>query len=607
MPTVIPVIAKFILWLVLVISLAACSSRLQRASSQDAAELSAVQFARVEAAIRSLPLPLYKVLADRQLYSLASAVPSAVDGYSAIGLSADVLDHQTVADEVLQRTILLQFFRTRGDQLNLFCQDSQACQAQSERSRQLKRFFSGYGLLSGETAMQLSDNQMWLEAYALHATEYFTDPRYRCKRPLAASVLEAAWGYRRAANTCNDLVPFMVAEGESATTIRWINPARVYAVHLLFAGSTGNSMSRFGHVTLRIVMCAKDRVVVDQGCEEDLLDHLSLGFKANIDELDLSVWKGIQGGYAMKLYAKSFIDTYREYSIDEFRDVYSVPLLLTEQDKQLLVAALAEIHWSYRSDYHFFTQNCATEVQWLLNSLSFARQTSTVDFFHNQRYRPDRLFADAKSSARFKGEVLANLTTAEQQGYYFPSTEKYYQLAVDSIAETFSTAANTDARADNPQEWFQKSARERAEYWLKPALERSQHKTYTGHAALVLEGWVARKLRRKLLAGLTSYYASIFQAVINDDRLLTEPERIMLTDCVDAVKTADNAGTSRDGIPQDNPQIAANACDVKNEQLVALMRRLFETFPIATEQRNSINELTDTLENIRIINAAMGS
>lgn len=603
MPSAIQSVVRSVLWLVLVITLAACSSREQQAGIRADSRLSAAQLSRVQAAIRSLPLPLYKVLSARQLYSFASPVPVAADGYPAIGLSADLLNNQMLTDEALRRAILLQFFQARGDELNLFCQNRQACQTQGERNTSLRQFFNGYGVLG----QQGKNDQTWREAYALHATEYFTDQRYHCKRPLAASVLEAAWGYRRENSPCTERVPFMVAEGESSSAIRWIDPARVYAVHLLFAGSTGSSMSRFGHVTLRIVLCAKDRTVVDQGCEEDLLDHLSLGFKANIDELDLSVWKGIKGGYPMKLYAKSFIDTYREYSIDEFRDVYSLPLVLTEQDKTLLVAALAEIHWSYRSDYRFFTKNCATEVQWILNSLSFARQTSATDFFHNQRYRPDKLFADAKRSTRFRGEVLINPTTAEQQGYYFPSTEGYYQLAVNSIAGTLPITANTDTHVHTPQEWFQKSARKRAEYWLKPAIERSQRKKYTVHAALVLEGWVARKLRRKLLSGLTYYYASIIQSVINDDRLLKTAEIKMLADCVDAINSTDNAGARHDGIPQYEPKITLSACDVKDEQLVALLRRLFEAFPVDTEQRNSIKELTDTLENIHTINAVMSS
>lgn len=590
-----PALARLVLGLLLGLSVAACSSTSQRQERLDA-ELSAPQLARVTTAIRALPQPLSRLLDDRQLYHLATVAPSD----SLIRLDPQLLDNPATPDAALQRVILLQFFRGQADQLDLFCQAS-GCPAQAQRKLQLAQFFQDEGL----SPQARGQRPALPETYALHASEYFLDPLYRCKRPLVAHVLETAWSYQRAGQPCNQQVPFLVAEGEGGNQIRWIDPARVYAVHLLFAGSTGNSMSRFGHVTLRIVQCAKERKVVDQGCEEDLFDHLSLGFKANIDELDLSLWKGVNGGYAMKLYAKSFIDTYREYSIDEFRNLYSLPLALKPQDKQLLIAALAEVHWSYSTDYRFFTQNCATQVQWLLNSVAAGGSSTAPLIFPDKHYRPDHLFEAAQRSPHFRGQALSNLQTAEQQGYYFPSTEGYYQRAVDNIALTLAASAKPTART--PQEWMAQGARVRGAEWLTPALAQATSKQYTGHAALVLEGWVARKLRRKLLSGLTYYYGSIFQSVIEDDQLLKPSDKQLLADCVTAIKTADSAGMNAAGIPQAVPHVSSNVCDVQDEQLVALMRRLFETFPVDAEQRNSINELKDTLQNIHNINAAMSS
>ena len=149
MPSAIQSVVRSILWLVLVITLAACSSREQQAGIRADSRLSAAQLSRVQAAIRSLPLPLYKVLSARQLYSFASPVPVpvAADGYPAIGLSADLLNNQMLTDEALRRAILLQFFQARGDELNLFCQNRQACQTQGERNTSLRQFFNGYGVL----------------------------------------------------------------------------------------------------------------------------------------------------------------------------------------------------------------------------------------------------------------------------------------------------------------------------------------------------------------------------------------------------------------------------------------------------------------------------
>lgn len=594
-----PAFGKTLLWLLLMLSVAGCSSWSGRSGDSDASgrELSAAEFARVEAAVRFLPGPLQDALVHQDMYRVATgARSSSVDEYRLIRLSPESLGNDAVTDEALQHAILLQFFNQRVDQLDLFCQGRTTCRELEVKKQQLARFFSQrYSARPGDESLG--------ERYARQASDYFVDDQYHCKYPLVARVLESVWDHEFAAPPCNPLVPFLVSEGEGASEVRWVDPARVHAVHLLFAGASGSSMSRFGHVTLRIVQCAKERRVVDQHCEEDLFDHLSLGFKANIDELDLSLWKGVKGGYAMKLYAKGFMDTYREYSIDEFRALYSLPLVLAEPDKRLLIQALSEIHWSYTADYRFFTRNCATEVQWLLDTLAEARQPSAQAFFPGKRYRPDKLFADARGSTAFRAETLANLTIAEQQGYYFPSAEPYYQVAVDSIA----SALPPDASARTPQAWLARSARTRGADWLKPALARSDRKAHTGHAALVLEGWVARKLRRQILADLTLYYATVFQALIADEHVLRGSEKQLLLECVNAIKVADTAGSSAGGIPQAPRDVAPSLCNVKDEQLATLLRRLFETFPVSAAQRRNIDELTDTLDNIKAVRVALDS
>ena len=598
----VPVFGKILLWL-LMLSLAGCSSWPSRGGDPgtNGRGLSVAEFARVEAAVRALPGPLHAALDHRELYRVVTEpLPSAVGPYPLIRLNPESLGTGAVTDEALRRAILLQFFGQRVDRLDLFCQGRTTCRELEVKQLQLERFFSRrYSARSGAESLG--------ERYARQASEYFVDDQYRCKYPLVARVLESVWDHEFAAPPCSPLVPFLVSEGEGANEVRWVDPARVYAVHLLFAGSSGSTMSRFGHVTLRIVQCAKERTAVDQHCEEDLFDHLSLGFKANIDELDLSLWKGIKGGYAMKLYAKSFMDTYREYSIDEFRDLYSLPLGVAESDKRLLIQALSEIHWSYTADYRFFTRNCATEVQWLLETVAEAGQPSAQVFFPKTRYRPDKLFGDARGSTRFQAETLVSLSDAERQGYYFPSAEPYYQVAVDSIASALAASPSASASARTPEAWLARRARARGEYWLKPALERSDRKAYTGHAALVLEGWVARKLRRQILADLTLYYAGVFQALIADEHVLQGSEKRLLLACVNAIKVADTAGTSAQGIPQAPRDVAPSVCDVKDEQLATLLRRLFETFPVGAEQRRNIDELSDTLDNIKAVRVALAS
>ncbi len=368
--------------------------------------------------------------------------------------------------EPLTRETLGAFFTHDLRRLALLCRGVEPCPERKRKAEQLSAFFRGSYLRPAASGLAPSGELSLNEAYAFHATEYFSDPAYACKHPLVAKVLESAWQLDTAgAPPCNPLVPFQVTESGQASKVRWIDPTRVHAVHLLFAGEAGQSMSRFGHVSLRLIQCNKDRLAVDEQCDSDVFDHISLGFKANIDEIDLSLWKGVTGGYRLKLYAQAFVDTYREYSIDEFRGVRSLPLVLTPEERHALLRALSEVHWSYSNDYRFFTRNCATELQWLLNSALAAYRPAATAFLPQARLRPDRLFADARTSAHFEGEVLLNLVEAEKTGHHFPSAEKYYQLAAQTVAAQLPSANRTPA-VITPEQWLAQDAAFRREHWL---------------------------------------------------------------------------------------------------------------------------------------------
>jgi Domain of unknown function (DUF4105) len=593
----------------MMLSMAGCShlSSNNNHPGEEAHRLTAAEFARVRTTIHPLPEPLQRALAH---YEMLRMVPGPLPQTSGskenvIRLSGAALADDAIDVKAMQREILLAFFRNNADRLNLFCDGQPNCHDLPGKKKQLTHSLRGSYLHPFGHNAGTANADLVAGAYAFHATEYFVDATYRCRHPLIATMLESVWEFHPEVERCSERVPFLVTENGKANAMRWVDPARVYAVHLLFAGEAGSTMSRFGHLSLRIIHCNEDRAIVDQRCEQDLFDHISMGFKANIDEIDLSLWKGVMGGYALKLYAQAFMDTYREYSIDEFRPMYSLPLVLSDEDKRVLVTGMSEIHWSYQNDYKFFTQNCATEVQWLLNAAVSARQAFAIPFFAEHRLRPDRLFSDAKQSARFNVAVLLDLADAEKSGHYFPSTEKYYQTAIDTV-RTQLTASDQD-RATTPDAWMAKDAPHRRAHWLMPALARSSAATikHIANAGIVLEEWVARKSRRRLLASLISYYGQIFQAMAEDKTLLSHSEMSLLSGCVSKMKTVDTAGMKAQGIPQrDEKMDIADACDASNAELVSVMKELFNKFPPTSSQEKAIRELELTVENLKFIAAA---
>lgn len=507
-------------------------------------------------------------------------------------------------------TLLSSFFRQHPASLNVFCAD--ACSELKPRQQQLQRFFRG-SYASLPEGMGPAGKASLKDVYAAHAAAYFSDAAYRCRYPLTAAQLEAVWQLPAAPADCPVSLPFLVTDDEGRRELRWIDPARVHAVHLMFAGASGASLSRFGHVALRLVVCGEHRQQVDAACEEDLFEHLSLGFMAGVDELELSLWKGISGGYPVKLYARDFISTYREYSIDEFRFLQSLPLRMEPVARDLMVRALAQVHWSYQNEYRFFTRNCATELQWLLQTVSALAAPGAETFLKTPRYRPDRLFADARRSPRFDGAVLDDPVAAEREGYFFPGAGAYYQLAVNVFREHLRLPAQS--RPQSPEDWRLRPALSRRASWLIPVLQDASQGSagaglsdgidaaYMTQAGLVLEAWVARRLRREILALLGTYYGTLLQELVASEGYFTEPESRLLQACIGLIKAGDETGTRASGVPQE--AIASGSedmgCDLDSPAFVAFMKRFHETFPVLPEHRQRIRELEDTSENIRLL------
>ena len=156
-----------------------------------------------------------------------------------------------------------------------------------------------------------------------------------------------------------------------------------------------------------------------------------LGYRAHIDEFSLNTLKALNGDYKAYLFASRFMDVYEEYAIGEFREIYSIPLRLSDVEREMMVRALADIHWRYTGEYSFFTKNCATLLQ---NAL----RVSWPEFAANENMksnflRPDSFFGEIKSSPLADGEILTSLDKAEHDGYYFSSTRQFYNLALNEV------------------------------------------------------------------------------------------------------------------------------------------------------------------------------
>lgn len=268
------------------------------------------------------------------------------------------------------------------------------------------------------------------QSYAAALAGYLTQADFGCQQPVFAGYFQRRYPAANLAKPCNADVPFAVFNQYDGAKIVWINPKRVKSIHLLFASKSQSMASRFGHIAVRLVVCPEGKTAAEV-CNANLLEHVTLGFQAHIDELSLDTFKALNGDYNAYLFASRFMDVYEQYAVGEFREVYSLPLRMDDAQRELLVRELADIHWRYAGEYSFFTRNCATLMQDTLKIL-------WPDFAANEKMssnylRPDSLFEAIKSSSLAESDKLASLDEAEREGYFFSSTRQFYERALNEV------------------------------------------------------------------------------------------------------------------------------------------------------------------------------
>ena len=273
------------------------------------------------------------------------------------------------------------------------------------------------------------------ESLAVNAEFFLLDPEYKCRRPTLYRFFEDRLRYRPFPGyACR--VPVEVPLGDEALRL---DPRRIYQVHLLFAARGDELVSRWGHAMFRLVVCAPERETVDARCLQDLSHHVVLTFAANLaGELSISTYKGLFGGYPSQLFVKRFPDVLIEYTELELRDLESLPLLLSDDEKQQFVLRALELYWAYSGRYFFLSNNCATESLGLLRAALRGRALDGVRVISPRGLRTalvarglaEPVEADADAQAR-----------AEAAGRYFPALQRVYAPAFLAVRDVLPPGA----------------------------------------------------------------------------------------------------------------------------------------------------------------------
>ena len=267
------------------------------------------------------------------------------------------------------------------------------------------------------------------ESFAVNLEWFLLDSSFACKRPATQALLEKALGFRPFNNECDlnwKLLTQSAYPEDHYTRVFDINPARIYQVHYLFAGKGTSLMSRWGHAMLRLVVCAPHRQTPGPECMQDVSHHLVLSYRASVENPEISHWDGLRGKYPSLMFIYRFHEILQEYTKQELRELWSIPLPLEREQIEFFMKVTLERFWGYQAKYLFLSNNCGTES---------LRHLTAVDeklFDEIGDFTPLQLFRGLSRLSGFE-EINNRKDELQTKGLYFPSHRPLLEEAVMAL------------------------------------------------------------------------------------------------------------------------------------------------------------------------------
>lgn len=259
--------------------------------------------------------------------------------------------------------------------------------------------------------------------YSQNLEKYNHDSEYSCRVP----VLNRFFNKHTGQNKLCDHSQVSYFLNQDRGTIRSFDKSRVYQIHYFFAGEGSAMMSRWGHAMFRYIVCAPERKVVGPECLEDINHHIVLNYRANVMELTIDNIAGLTGKYPSQVLFSTMAELLHEYNVVELRDLTSLPLNISEDEKDYLMDILNEEFWAYAGSYKFFTKNCATELADVLNLVLKNYDEGRVSIIS-----PLGLYEELEDKGYIDESVL-NDKYAQSKGYFFKSKKNWYEPAIKKL------------------------------------------------------------------------------------------------------------------------------------------------------------------------------
>lgn len=374
------------------------------------------------------------------------------------------------------------------------------------------------------------------EFVAVNLEHFLLDPQYACRRPAMHRYFTGHFGWAPDAVECAPGIPYLdPAAEEDGAALAVLDPARVYEVDYLLAEGNEELMSRWGHSMLRLVVCAPGREP-GPACRLDLQHHRVLSFRAFVDDVQLSSWAGLTGGYPSRLFVLPLEQVVEEYTAIQLRGLRSLPLELQPAEIAMLLERVGRLHWNYDGRYRFIGNNCAVETFKLLHDgvprLAGERLAAIT---------PTGLLSKLERRGIANAGVLDDPDEALRLGYRFDSLEARFQQMLDVARQEFAGNADggapapaTPFPATTPAGWFALDPRERAP-WLGHGTPRAgaallllEHAARRRQVALARD-WLKRRYLEAAVAdpAVLETVAALLDGLLEGSGLATRPALLL--------------------------------------------------------------------------------
>jgi len=361
------------------------------------------------------------------------------------------------------------------------------------------------------------------EFVAVNLEHFLLDPGYACRRPALHRYFTAHFGSAPPHVQCAADLPFLQPDADAGQTpLLELDPARVYAVDYLLAEGNDRAMSRWGHTMLRLVVCAPGRPR-GPDCRLDLAEHRVLSFRAFVDDVQVSSWRGLTGDYPSRLFVLPLRQVVDEYTKVELRGLQSIPLRLSGEEIARLLERAARVHWSYDGRYRFITNNCAVETWKLLHD--------GVPRLTNERLSsitPHGLLRKLAHAGIADTSVLDDPVAALRAGYRFAPANAHYQAMFDVARGALQLPQH------KVEDWLALAPGQRAPWLERGDLRASAALLLLEEAAQRREELLARDELKRLLPdhaedadAATGEARARLRAVLELEGLLSRPAALL--------------------------------------------------------------------------------